>query len=43
MRAPGGVYSTVVELSVERLSGVLLGVLTVERVVARERGNPCSV
>ena len=36
-------YSTVVELSVERLSGVLLGVLTVERVVARERGNPCSV
>tara|TARA_B110001450_G_scaffold156753_1_gene146075 strand:+ start:458 stop:640 length:183 start_codon:yes stop_codon:yes gene_type:complete len=37
------VSSTVVELSVERLSGVLLGVLTVERVVARERGNPCSV
>ena len=35
--------TTVVELSVERLSGVLLGVLTVERVVARERGNPCSV
>ena len=35
--------TTVVELSVERLSGVLLGVLTVERVVARERGDPCSV
>ena len=31
--------TTVVELSVERLSGVL----SVERVVARERGDPCSV